>query len=217
MEQPATASSQGEKSLRCTLEVFNDQCNWAVESVPVRVTKEILAQAFGKGFIRAIVGKKAPSSRHCAQRSASRDLGAQLRARPRGSYSAVHGQTPLTGRTRQPAGAPGGRYTSRQVAVPSSPAQRSEVARGRAGALVLAQAHGLLFEMSAELALSHNTVPASLSRSVSPLSRPHLNIIFLRVSDFHSDKTVLLFISCPFSFLIRLLFGFIEPISFLAF
>lgn len=26
MEQPATASSQGEKSLRCTLEVFNDQC-----------------------------------------------------------------------------------------------------------------------------------------------------------------------------------------------
>lgn len=53
MEQPATASSQGEKSLRSTLEVCNDQRNWAVESGPVGVTEETLAQAFGGGFTGA--------------------------------------------------------------------------------------------------------------------------------------------------------------------
>lgn len=118
MEQPATASSQGEKSLRSTSEVCNDQRNWAVESGPVGVTEETLAQAFGGGFTGASWEGRYPGP--ATALSARRARRARARRCPPpppptpGSHSAVHPQTPPTGGPQQPAGAPGGRYTCLQ-------------------------------------------------------------------------------------------------------
>lgn len=58
----ATASSQGEKSWDCTLKLFNDQCNWTMEWIPINVTMETLQQVFCNGFISAPAGKNALSS-----------------------------------------------------------------------------------------------------------------------------------------------------------
>lgn len=117
MEQPATASSQGEKSLRSTLEVFNDQRNWAVESAPVGVTEETLAQAFGGGFTGASWEGRYPGPvTALGARRARRARARRCPPQPPtpGSHSAIHRQTPPTDGPQQPAGAPGGRYTCRQ-------------------------------------------------------------------------------------------------------
>lgn len=165
MEQPATASSQGEKSLRSTLEVCNDQRNWAVESGPVGVTEETLAQAFGGGFTGASWEGRYPgpvtalSARRARRARARRcpPLHPPPRAPTRPSTGRYHLQA---GPSSQQALPEGGTRVARGYRSATSTAQSDRALQprlapggrrgGRAGALVLAQAQGkLLPEMSA--------------------------------------------------------------------
>lgn len=189
MAQPAAASSQGEKSLRSTLEVFNDQRNWAVESAAVRVTEGRLAQAFGNGFVRASKRRGKEGTQRPPPRSARAGPTALSPGAPaRWSTGRHH---PQAGPSSQQALQDGGTGAARchRSATSSAEWQRPPAPPG-AWRVARARSRSRRFRpRPTENSYSkcqqnwplHNAVPASLSPEVSPVSCPRPNIISFSV------------------------------------